>query len=204
MTAKVQVVGIILNRVNIYIIISTITFGMKIMALEMPEELANLEANGGLFAVWMLLQHLGIDADIQQLVDVCGYDSENGTTTIGLAVGLKKFGFKVQFYTEHDPDLQESEKFSYQEAEQLGLPILPALSYEQIQQAFEQNKFVIVYYDTLEDVGNHSLVYDVNEDEICFFDSFEAMPALVFEQQRQVEGICRQVIVVEVNDDIQS
>ena len=49
MIAKVLDVGIILNRVNIYIIISTITFGMKIMALEMPEELANLEANGGIF-----------------------------------------------------------------------------------------------------------------------------------------------------------
>lgn len=174
------------------------------MALEMPEELANLEANGGIFAVWMLLQHLGIDADIQQLVDVCGYDSENGTTTIGLAVGLKKFGYNVQFYTDHDPDLQESEELSYQEAEQLGLPILPALNYQQIQQAFDQNKFVIVYYDTLEEVGNHSLVYEVNADEICFFDSFDAMPASFFEQQRQVEGICRQVIVVESNNYIES
>ena len=167
------------------------------MALEMPEELANLEANGGVFAVWMLLQHLGIDADIQQLVEVCGYDAENGTTTIGLAVALKKFGFNIQFYTDHDLDLQEGEKLSYQEAEQLGLPILPALNYEQIQQAFDQNKFVIVYYDTLEGVGNHSFVYDVNADEICFFDSFDAMPALVFEQQRRVDGICQQVIVVD-------
>src|SRR5690606_12672842 len=169
------------------------------MSLEMPEELASLEANGGIFAVWMLLQHLGIDADIQQLVEVCGYDAQNGTTTIGLAVGLKKFGFHVQFYSDPDPDLQQSEKLSYQEAEQLNLPILPALNYQQIQQAFEQNKFVIVYYDTLEEIGNHSLVYDVNADEICFFDSFDAMPASVFEQQRQVEGICRQVIVVEEN-----
>ena len=174
------------------------------MALEMPEELANLEANGGVFAVWMLLQHLGIDADIQQLVEVCGYDAGNGTTTIGLAVGLKKFGFNVQFYTEHYPDLQQSEKLSYQEAEQLGLPILPALNYEQIQQAFDQNKFVIVYYDTLEGVGNHSFVYDVNADEICFFDSFDPMPASVFEQQRKAEGICRQVIVVEKNDYIEN
>ncbi len=173
------------------------------MALEMPDELASLEANGGIFAVWMLLQHLGIDADIQQLVEVCGYDGENGTTTIGLAVGLKKFGFHVQFYTDPDPDLQQSEKLSYQEAEQLNLPILPALNYQQIQQAFEQNKFVIVYYDTLEGVGNHSLVYDVNADEICFFDSFDAMPAAIFEQQRKAEGICRQVIVVDINDDIE-
>ena len=173
------------------------------MALEMPEELARLEAYGGFFAVWMLLQHLGIDADIQQLVEVCGYDGENGTTTIGLAVGLKKFGFHVQFYTDPDPDLQESEKLSYQEAEQLNLPILPALNYQQIQLAFDQNKFVIVYYDTLEGVGNHSLIYDANEDEICFFDSFDVMPAAIFEQQRNVEGICRQVIVVDINDDIE-
>ncbi|WP_291354777.1 MULTISPECIES: cysteine peptidase family C39 domain-containing protein [unclassified Acinetobacter] len=174
------------------------------MALEIPEELANLEANGGIFAVWMLLQHLGIDAEIQQLLEVCGYEAENGTTTIGLAVGLKKFGFNVQFYTDPDPELQESEILSYQEAEQLGLAILPALNYQQIQQAFEQNKFVIVYYDTLENVGNHSLVYDVNEDEICFFDSFDAMLASIFEQQRKAEGICRQVIVVEANNDIES
>ena len=174
------------------------------MALEMPEELANLEANGGIFAVWMMLQHLGIDADIQQLVEVCGYDAGTGTTTIGLAVALKKFGFNVQFYTDHDPDLQEGEKLSYQEAEQLGLPILPALNYQQIQRAFDQNKFVIVYYDTLEGVGNHSFVYDVNADEICFFDSFDPMQASVFEQQRKAEGICRQVIVVETNDYIEN
>ena len=79
------------------------------------------------------------------------------------------------------------------------MPILPSLNYQQIQHAFYQNKFLIVYYYTLEYVGNHSLVYDVNADEICFFDSFDAMPASVFEQQRQVEGICRQVIVVEEN-----
>ncbi|WP_353141553.1 cysteine peptidase family C39 domain-containing protein [Acinetobacter pragensis] len=172
------------------------------MALEMPEELANLEANGGIYAVWMLLQHLGIDADIQQLTEVCSYDAEHGATTIGLAVGLKKFGFNVQFYTDEDPDLQEQEKLSYAEAELLNLPVLPALAYPQIQQAFEQNKFVIVYYDTLEGVGNHSLVYDMDETEISFFDSFDAMSAEVFEQQRQAEGICRQVITVDVNDDV--
>ena len=167
------------------------------MALNIPESLMNLEANGGIYAVWMLLQHLYIDADIEQLIEVCGYDAENGTTTIGLAVGLTKFGFDVQFYTDEDPELQAQEKLSYAEAEQLKLPVLAAINYQQIQQAFEQNKFIIVYYDTLEGVGNHSLVYSIDEQEICFFDSFDAMPASVFEQQRQVEGICRQVIVLD-------
>ena len=169
------------------------------MSLEMPDELANLEANCGIYAVWMLLQHLGIDADIQQLIDVCAYEPEQGTTTIGLAVGLKKFGYNVQFFTDEDPDLQEQEKQSYAEAKQLNLPIQSAIFYADIQQAFEQNKFVIVYYDTLDGEGNHSLVYDINEIEICFFDSFDAMPKAVFEAQRKVEGICQQVIIVDVN-----
>ncbi|WP_180173972.1 MULTISPECIES: cysteine peptidase family C39 domain-containing protein [unclassified Acinetobacter] len=174
------------------------------MSMEIPDELANLEANGGIYAVWMLLQHLGIDADIQQLIEVCAYEAGHGTTTIGLAVGLKKFGFQVKFYTEHDPELQDSEKRSYAEADQLELSILPAIGYAQIQQAFEQNQFVIVYYDTLDGVGNHSLVYDIDETEISFFDSFDAMPADVFEQQRGAEGICRQVIIVDVNDYVAS
>lgn len=167
------------------------------MAVNIPESLMNLEANGGIYAVWMLLQHLYIDADIEQLIEVCGYDAENGTTTIGLAVGLKKFGFDVQFYTDEDPELQAQEKLSYAEAEQLKLPVLAAINYQQIQQAFEQNKFIIVYYDTLEGVGNHSLVYSIDEQEICFFDSFDAMPASVFEQQQKAEGICRQVIIID-------
>ena len=166
--------------------------------------MATLVANGGIYAVWMLLQHLGIDADIQQLIEVCAYDADHGTTTIGLAVGLNKFGFQVKFYTEHDLELQDSEKRRYAEADQLELPILPAIGYAQIQQAFEQNQFVIVYYDTLEGVGNHSLVYDIDETEISFFDSFDAMPADVFEQQRGAEGICRQVITVDVNDYVAS
>ena len=169
------------------------------MSLEIPEDLANLEANGGIYAVWMLLQHLGIDAEIQQLIDVCGHDVEYGSTTIGLAVGLKKFGFNVQFYTEEDPDMQEQEKLSYVQAKELNLPVLAAIEYSDIQKEFEQNKFVIAYYDTLEGLGNHSLVYDINESEICFFDSFDAMSKEVFEEQRKVDGICRQVIIVDAN-----
>ena len=169
------------------------------MSMEIPEELANLEANAGIYAVWMIFRHLGLDPDIEQLKDVCGYVAGDGTTTIGLAVGLKKFGFNVQFYTEQDPDIQDQEKMSYAEAKVLDLPVLNAIEYSDIQKAFEQNKFIIVYYDTLEGLGNHSLVYDINESEICFFDSFDAMSAQLFEQQRKVEGICRQAIIIDAN-----
>lgn len=71
------------------------------------------------------------------------------------------------------------------------------LSYTDIQKLVDKGRFVIVFYDTLEEVGNHSLIYEINEKEISFFDSFDAMPIEVFEQQRRVEGICQQVIVID-------
>lgn len=169
------------------------------MSTNLPDELVNLDANAGIYAVWMIFQHLGIDPDIEQLKSVCGYMDGDGTTTIGLAVGLKKFGFQVEFSTDHDPELQPQEIVSYQEAESLNLPVLPVMSFEEIQAAFDAQKFVIVYYDSLDGVGNHSLVYDITETEISFFDSFEPMTKATFEQQRAVEGVCRQVITVQVN-----
>ena len=46
-------------------------------------------------------------------------------------------------------------------------------------------------------MGNHSLIYSLDDQEISFCDHFEEMSKTVFEQQRQADGICRQVIVVE-------
>lgn len=46
------------------------------MALNIPESLANLEANCGLFAVWMVLQHHGVQIDVAELIKVCRYDDE--------------------------------------------------------------------------------------------------------------------------------
>ena len=167
------------------------------MALNLPESLVNLEANCGLYAIWMLFQHHGVDVDVNALIQATKYDYEEGTYTIALAIALQKFGFKVSFYTDEDLYIEEKERDMYEQAKQLKIPVQPALSYQQIKQATEQGKFVIVYYDTLDEVGNQSLVYSVDDNEICFFDSFDPMPALLFENQRKAEGICRQAIIID-------
>ena len=170
------------------------------MALEIPDSLLNLEANCGVFAVWMLLQHHGAHVDMNELIKLCRHDHQDGTFTIALAVALKKIGFKVSFHTDPDPNIDRTERQSYAEAKALRIPIEPALSYAQVQAAIENRKMAIVYYDTLDEVGNQSLVYSMDDREICFFDNFEPMPALVFEQQRKAEGICRQVIIIDDHD----
>jgi len=166
------------------------------MALEIPDSLQNLEANCGVFAVWMVLQHHGVQININELIQVCRHD-EGGTYTIALAVALKKLGLEVSFHSDEDPNISPSERMSYKEAQVLKIPTGPALSYQDIQAEIQNSKMVIVYYDTLEGVGNQSLIYSIDQKEICFFDSFEPMSAAVFKKQRQVEGICRQAIVID-------
>ena len=179
-------------------------FGMELMALNIPESLLNLESNCGVFALWMIFQQHGIEKNIEELIQVSNHDRVDGTFTIALAFALKNFGFNVSFYTDPDPNIDPDEIIFYENAQVQGVPIHAALSYQQIQQAVDSGKLVIVYYDTLDGVGNQSLVYSIDEQEICFFDSFEAMPAHVFEQQRNVDGICQQVIVIEANEYIES
>lgn len=167
------------------------------MALNIPEALLNLEANCGVFALWMIFQQYGVEMDIDELVKVSGHHYEDGTFTLALAVALKKYGFEVSFYSEVDPHVDPKEVSYYETAQKMQLSIQAALSYQQIQQIFEQGKLIIVYYDTLEGVGNQSLVYSMDDQEICFFDSFDPMPKMIFEQQRKAEGICQQVIVID-------
>lgn len=167
------------------------------MALNIPESLVNLDANCGVFAVWMVLQHHGIQMDIAELIKVCRYDHADGTFTIALAVALKKLGFDVSFHSDKDPNIDALERMSYKEAKTLKIPVQSALSYQEIQTAILNGKMVIVYYDTLAGVGNQSLVYSIDQQEICFFDNFEPMPMAVFEKQRRAEGVCRQAIVID-------
>jgi len=168
------------------------------VSIEIPEDLQNLEANSGIFSIWMIFHHYGIDLHIPDLVQLCRHNPEMGTSTIALAVALQTLGLDVAFFSEYDADKQPVELDFYQQAQTLKIPVEErVISYTEIQQQVEAGRFVIVFYDTLEGVGNHSLIYAIDEHEISFFDSFDAMPADVFEQQRQAEGICQQVIVID-------
>jgi len=170
----------------------------KNMSVEIPEDLQNLEANSGIFVIWMIFHHYGIDLNIPDLTQLCQHDPEMGSSSIALAVALKTLGLDVNFCTEHDADKQPIEVDFYQQAHRLNIPVIEQpLSYAEIQENVEAGRFVIVFYDTLEGVGNHSLIYEIDENEISFFDSFESMPKEVFEQQRRVDGICQQVIVID-------
>nr|WP_218945889.1 peptidase C39 [Acinetobacter sp. YH18001] len=170
----------------------------KSVSIEIPEDLQNLEANSGIFSIWMIFHHYGIDLHIPDLVQLCRHNPEMGTSTIALAVALQTLGLDVAFFSEYDADKQPVELDFYQQVQTLKIPVEErVISYTEIQQQVEAGRFVIVFYDTLEGVGNHSLIYAIDEHEISFFDSFDAMPADVFEQQRQAEGICQQVIVID-------
>lgn len=168
------------------------------MSVEIPADLQDLEANSGIFALWMIFHHYGIDLHVPDLVQLTAHDAEMGTSTIALAVALQTLGLDVTFYTDHDPEKQPLEIEYYQKAAKMNIHVVEQpLSYSEIQHQIENGRFVIVFYDTLDGVGNHSLIYDIDDQQISFFDSFDSMSKEIFEQQRQVEGICQQVIVID-------
>lgn len=168
------------------------------MSVELPENLQHLEANSGIFAIWMIFHHYGIDLHIPDLVQLTQHDDEMGASSIALAVALKTLGLEVAFFTALDLAKQPLEVEFYQKADTLQIPVQETpLTYAEIQGYVADGRFVMVFYDSLEGVGHHSLIYSIDEKEVSFFDSFEAMPKEVFEHQRQAEGICQQVIVVD-------
>lgn len=167
------------------------------MSVEIPEELLNLEANSGIFAIWMVFHHYGIDLNIQDLVELTQHNAEDGASGIALAVALKRLGLDVVFHTDVDPDPQLLELHFYKQAIQLNIPVERALTVAELQAEMDQGRFIIAFYDTLDGVGNHSLIYSLDDQEVHFFDSFDAIPTKIFAQQRQVEGICQQAIVID-------
>src|SRR5690606_4224350 len=158
------------------------------MGVEIPEDLQNLEANSGIFSIWMIFHHYGIDLHIPDLVQLCRHNPEMGTSTIALAVALQTLGLDVAFFSEYDADKQPVELYFYQQAPTLKMPAAArAISYAVTEEQVEAGRFVIVSYDTLEGVGNHSLIYAIDEHAISFVDSYDAMPADGFEHQRHAE-----------------
>lgn len=108
------------------------------MSLDIPKSLRQLEANCGVFAVWLIIKQYQIHIDIADLIQLCRHDQKEGTFTIALAVALKKLGFDVSFYTAPDPNIDEKEKQSYLDAQRLQIPVNGALTYSEIQQFFDQ------------------------------------------------------------------
>ncbi|WP_291371108.1 cysteine peptidase family C39 domain-containing protein, partial [Acinetobacter sp. UBA5934] len=92
------------------------------MRIELPEDLQSLEANSGIYAIWMIFHHYGVDLHIPDLVQLTQHNDEMGTSSIALAVALKTLGLDVEFFTETDPDKQPLEIQFYQKAQELKVP----------------------------------------------------------------------------------
>ena len=167
------------------------------MSIELPQDLLSLEANSGIYAIWMIFHHYGIDLHIPDLVQLTRHNDEMGTSTIALAVALKTLGLDAEFLQKLILINSLLKWNIIKRPKNSNYLFMNLLFHMQKFKKAGEGRFVIVFYDTLDRVGNHSLIYAIDEQEISFFDSFEAMPAHVFEQQRRVDGICQQAIVID-------
>ncbi|HAV57949.1 MAG TPA: peptidase C39, partial [Acinetobacter junii] len=49
------------------------------MSLDIPDPLLQLEANCGVFAVWLILKQYQSNIDIAELIQLCRHDYNEGT-----------------------------------------------------------------------------------------------------------------------------
>ena len=129
---------------------------MIINGIKIPRELENLDGHCGPLSLWLVLNSFGQQISPSEIIKQSKYTKKYGTFTISLAVALKRWGYKVDFYSDPDPNPKPIEIKSYKEAEGLGIRVQPPLSIEDLLAEIQNGKTVIVYYNTPEDQGHYS------------------------------------------------
>lgn len=125
-------------------------FGNKRSALglaEVPPEFFGISGNNGPICIWGVLNYFGRPCtDITQILSNCLYSKQHGTFTIGLALGLKRFGLEVQFFSEPDNSLNSIEAEAYERAKKYDVTPKPAISINKFGKMAEKHNLGIVYF----------------------------------------------------------
>jgi hypothetical protein len=164
---------------------------------EIPAALFAIDGNCGPISAWMALRYFRKRVAASRLVKLCRHTKKYGTFTISIAVALKQCGLSPVFHTEEDSEKKRIEISSYKAASQLGIPIRPALSLEELRELVLSGAFVIVFFDTIGGNGHLSPVASIGEQKISFHYSNEASLLLeTFQARWSAPEICRQAIVI--------
>ncbi len=120
---------------------------------EAPVEFKDSPSGCGLVSVWMLLDHFDYPIDRDQIIRFLDWTEAEGTSAIAIACLFKRLGFDSVFYTDEDPDIQDTEIPFYQLASVLELPIKPAINLTQVGERIgEGSHFIALYREDLSDL----------------------------------------------------
>ena len=165
-----------------------------------PLRILRLEANCGLIAAWSAFKYFRKRVAAARLIQCCRH-SNQGISTIAMALALHELGLSVAFYTDPDPLQTRMEKRCYQTARSVGLAILPALKLETLLVRVDKNHLAIVLYN--ENRGAHSSpLLGVKDGKLWlpYASGNEAeMDEAGFIENWDVPEICRQCLIVSRN-----
>ena len=165
-----------------------------------PLRILRLEANCGVIAAWSAFKYFRKRVAAARLIQCCRH-SNQGVSTIAMALALHELGLSVAFYT--DPDLSQTqmEKRCYQTAQAVGLAILPALELETLLTRINKNHLAIVLYN--ENRGAHfSPLLGVKGGKMRLpyaSGNEKEMDKAGFIENWDVPEICRQCLIVSRN-----
>lgn len=164
---------------------------------DVPRELRVLEGGCGAVAVWQVLRSFGLSVSSSQILEACRFESGVGTYPIALAAALARFGLRVSFLGDPDPDPQAIERELYEEAARLGVTFGDAVSLVDLDAMSSAGAKSIVLYHTGDDeqYGHLTPVLGVYYDEVVAPNEGDGLMVAEMERRRQAPGILRQCVV---------
>lgn len=168
-----------------------------------PEELRVLEGGCGPVAAWQVLKSFGVNVSSSQVLEACRFESAVGTYPIGLATALAKFGLRVSFFGDLDPDPKVIERELYGEAAMLGVTFGDAISLVDVDAMTSAGAKSIIFYqaDNDEHSGHFTPMLGVYYGEVVAPNEGDGLSVAEMERRRQAPGILRQCVVAWPRSD---
>jgi hypothetical protein len=163
---------------------------------EAPVNLLRLAGNCGPISMWIVLRHFRKRPAVSRIIRECRHTSKVGCFTVGLAVALAKFGMKVSFHSDHDPDVQPLERQLYRQAGKLGVSVQPAIGLEQVVRQIKHGRAAIVSFEIEEGVGHFSPLVGIRRNRVLLPNTTEeVMDVKEFTRRWSKPGYLRQCVL---------
>jgi hypothetical protein len=160
-----------------------------------PLPIIATESHCALITAWVVIRCFGLQTSRRRIMRSCHHSVREGVFSIALACALREHGLDVQFHTETDPSPSPIEMRLYARAARLGIPILSAISIQNLLDHAQSDHVPIVLFQRPREGAHFAILVGSTRAYLTFHDQPRMTPS-TFERAWTHPGIFRQSIVV--------
>lgn len=162
-----------------------------------PASLRIREDLCGPIAAWQALRFFDKRAHARRLIELCGWRPQVGTFAIGVAVAIAKYGLRVEFQSDRDPQPQPPELPLYDEARRLGVSFKKPQSLGRLLKGLKHPRLPVLLFEHGSDsFGHFAILRGRERGYLVLSDEGLWLRPLELEMRRRARAVLRQTIIV--------